>query len=57
MIVTAVPAWIVPPVGAVMGLGGDCAVAKAASAEMMIASSFMFVDVGTDALKCAAAAL
>lgn len=44
VIVVAVPAWIVPPIGAEMGLGEDCATARAAKAETKSARSFMFVD-------------
>ena len=44
VIVVAAPAWTtIPPVGAVMGLGADCAAASAARAEMQRASSFMLL--------------
>jgi len=44
VIVVAAPAWTtIPPVGAVMGLGADCAAASAARAEMKRASSFMLL--------------
>lgn len=49
VMVTALPAWIVPPVGEVIGLG-DCATASAAKAEMRIAKNFMVVDVLADGL-------
>jgi hypothetical protein len=43
VIVVSVPAWIVPPVGALMGLDEDCAAASAAKAETMRASNFMLL--------------
>jgi hypothetical protein len=49
VIVTAVPAWIVPPVGEVMAFG-DCATASAAKMERKMAKNFMVPDILTEGL-------